>query len=294
VKSRLAALALGPPSLLFSLVVLAGCAGRPPQPARLALDQFLAIGQPALVDLVRVMEVSSNRERRDILTRILVHRDIAHQRLPYTAGASMGENIVLEIGRGPRTVIFTAHHDAAPGSPGANDNASCIASILAAYERLRGDPPRSLTARFIIFDGEERTREGSRAYVKGRDVGDVLGVYSYELCGIGTRINLWDVVTPELAEALIFTTLIDVLERAGLPYAVRGYVGQSSDHSSFRALDPPIPGFALTMLPEGVFAQLRPFRYYHRPTDLAATLDEGAMRTMADVIVLTVRALDRT
>lgn len=248
---------------------------------------------PALVDLVRTMETPSNEERRRILEAILRHRGIEYRAEPYAADGARGENIVLELGRAPRMVIFTAHYDVHPGSPGANDDASCIASILAAYERLRRDPPGRLTVRFIIFDGEERTREGSRAYVRAHDLREVIGVYAYELCGIGRRINIWDMVTPALRETEIFTALIAAVEEAGLPYVVRGRVGTaSSDHEPFRKRVPSIPGFGVTILPEGALRQLQPFRYYHRPTDLASTLEESALRTMADLIYRSVRKLD--
>lgn len=277
---------------LLALLLFPACADPTVQRSRLDLAQFLALRHPTLRDLVRAMETSSQVERREILRAILDHRAIAYHTHTYTARGAPGENFIFENGEGKPTVIFTAHYDVAPHSPGANDDASCIASILAAYDRLRRDPPRALKARFIIFDGEERTREGSQAYVTKRDLRDVIGVYSYELCGIGERTNIWDVVTPELKETLIFTALVEALEEAGAAYVVRGYVGHSSDHSSFMKLNPPIPGFAVTILPKGFFSQLKPFAYYHRPTDVASTLDEEAMQTMAEVIYRTVRKLE--
>jgi hypothetical protein len=272
--------------------VLGGCAVTP-QPSRLTLEEFRTLQAPGLVDLVRVLETTSNRERRTILKAVLDDRAIAYRAEAYSLDGARGENLVFEVGQGPRTVIVTAHHDVHPGSPGANDDASCIASILAAHERLRRDPPRGLRVRFIIFDGEERTREGSRAYVRSRDLSDVIGVYSYELCGIGRRVNVWDVVRPELTETEIFRALVAALEEARRPYVVRGRVGPaSSDHESFMKLDPPVPGFGVTILPDGGLAQLRPFRHYHGPTDRASTLEEQAMWAMADLIMLTVRRLE--
>ena len=277
---------------LLAPLALGACAVGP-QPSRVTLDEFRALQTPRLLDLVRVLETPSNRERRTILKAVLDDRAIAYRAEAYSLDGGHGENLVFEVGGGPRTVIFTAHHDVRPGSPGANDDASCIASILAAHERLRRDPPRGLRVRFIIFDGEERTREGSRAYVRSRDMSDVIGVYSYELCGMGRRINVWDVVRPELRETEIFRALAAALEEARLPHVVRGRVGlASSDHESFMKLDPRVPGFGVTILPDGVISQLRPFRHYHRPTDLAATLEEQAMQTMADLIHRTVRRLE--
>jgi len=249
-----------------AVTLLAGCAVPLPK-SRLSLDQYLSLPRPSLVDLARAMETTSNVERRDVLKAVLGHRRVPYTVHSYVAGAGTGENFIFEVGEGRRTVIFTAHHDTYPSSPGANDDASCIAAILAAYERLRASPPRNLMVRFIIFDGEERRLEGSRSYAAGRNFDDVIGVYAYELCGIGTRVNLWDVVSDGLKRSEIFTQLVEVLEEGGIPFVVRGAVttsgrgSHSSDHAAFREADPPIPGLAVTILPDGLLAQLRPFDY---------------------------------
>jgi hypothetical protein len=56
---------------------------------------------------------------------------------------------------------FVAHYDSKPLAPGANDNASGVAALLAMLERWPSNKP----ARFIFFDGEEIGLLGSSAYV---------------------------------------------------------------------------------------------------------------------------------
>ncbi len=91
-------------------------------------------------------------------------------------------------------VIFSAHFDAVPGSPGANDNGSGVAAVLEGARVLAGEPaPR--TVRFMFFTAEEFGLIGSRQYVaqiltpklesgEERFIGcvnlDVMGYYSDE------------------------------------------------------------------------------------------------------------------
>ena len=91
-------------------------------------------------------------------------------------------------------VIFSAHFDAVPGSPGANDNGSGVAAVLEGARVLAGEPaPR--TIRFMFFTAEEFGLIGSRQYVAAvltpklesgeeRFIGcvnlDVMGYYSAE------------------------------------------------------------------------------------------------------------------
>ncbi|MFW5921038.1 MAG: M28 family peptidase [Polyangiales bacterium] len=51
-------------------------------------------------------------------------------------------------------VVVGAHYDSAIGSPGANDNGSGVAALLAIARRLQGSRPRH-TLRFVAFTNEE-------------------------------------------------------------------------------------------------------------------------------------------
>jgi Zn-dependent M28 family amino/carboxypeptidase len=52
------------------------------------------------------------------------------------------------------TIVIGAHYDSAPGSPGANDNASGVAALLALAE-LHARQTRERTIRFVAFANEE-------------------------------------------------------------------------------------------------------------------------------------------
>lgn len=66
-------------------------------------------------------------------------------------------NVIAEIrgsSRAGEIVVVGAHFDTVRGSPGANDNASGVAALLAIARRLAGSKP-ARTLRLIAFTGEE-------------------------------------------------------------------------------------------------------------------------------------------
>lgn len=78
-------------------------------------------------------------------------------------------NIELELPGGAKkreVVVVGAHYDSAPGTPGADDNGSGVAGLLALAERL-GRVERSRTLRFVAFVNEEPP------YFQSTDMGSV-------------------------------------------------------------------------------------------------------------------------
>lgn len=91
-------------------------------------------------------------------------------------GAYAGEsahNLIAEVpgtGGADERVVVGAHYDTVPGSPGANDNASGVAVLLALAAWAR-DNPQPRTLRFIAFANEEQpfhqtSDMGSEAYAR--------------------------------------------------------------------------------------------------------------------------------
>ena len=64
------------------------------------------------------------------------------------------ENLETEIPGSGEVLVVGAHYDSVIGSPGANDNGSGIAALLALAERLAGTKPRR-TLRLVAFANEE-------------------------------------------------------------------------------------------------------------------------------------------
>ena len=76
-------------------------------------------------------------------------------------------NLVAEIqgGTSDDAVELCAHWDSVETTPGADDNASGVAGVLEAARALRDTELPARTIRFVLFGGEERDFDGSRAHM---------------------------------------------------------------------------------------------------------------------------------
>lgn len=89
----------------------------------------------------------------------------------YQADGKACHNIEVEIrGSSPEIVLIGAHYDSVLGAPGANDNGSGVAGVLALARRFAGKPTNR-TLRFVTFVNEEppyfqTARMGSLVYAQ--------------------------------------------------------------------------------------------------------------------------------
>lgn len=241
------------------------------------------------------------------------------QRLGYAVGQSapsaapaqqtIGESVVqnLEVRvigglKGSEQVVVGAHYDTHSGCPGADDNASGVAAVLALARRLSKHRP-SRTLRFVFFVNEEQPyfqteQMGSLVYAKrlvaeGATIAAMLSIESigyfsdepgsqrYPEPLKGKYPSVGDfiaVVANERSRPLLEQVMVP-MKRASIPV-----VGDSmpeelpgvgwSDHWSFWRVDAP----AL------MITDTAPYRYphYHRASDTADRLDfERMARTVA-------------
>ncbi|HKX05447.1 MAG TPA: M28 family peptidase [Methylomirabilota bacterium] len=198
--------------------------------------------------------------------------------------------------------MLCAHHDAVPGSPGANDNAAAVGILLHLIPRLPPRIPPGWRVRLLFTAAEEIDYLGARAYVEDTSLEGIAGVLSLELCGIGDAVALWDVGAP--------TTFLDAvtsaLQAAGLARDVGHHVvGRipvfGSDHRAFA--DAGVPAYGLTTVPahevpalrQFIFSPLRtmfrgggrrpkPFDTYHTAGDHGGTLDAAALDRMVSAL----------
>lgn len=176
-------------------------------------------------------------------------------------------------------VVVGAHYDSHDESPGANDNATGIAALLAVAESLRM-APRDRTLRFVAFPNEERpyTRTrlmGSRVYARRcRARGEnVVSMVSLETVGRHHGPPRLAVVSNLASGSRRLATR---LHRALRPVESQRVVGpaflpllKSSDHWSFWK-----EGYAAVMVTDG-----GPLRYlhYHRRSDRPEVVDFDAL-----------------
>ncbi|MBI2160031.1 MAG: M20/M25/M40 family metallo-hydrolase [Candidatus Rokubacteria bacterium] len=249
--------------------------------------------------LARLLEGRTNAEREAALARYLESRGVPFARHPFADFEARGENLSVDVGTGDRVLVLVAHHDAVPGSPGANDNAAAVGILLHLLERVAQAPPSRARVRVLFTGAEELGYLGARAYVGGAALGDVAGVLSLELCGIGDSLVVWDAVdrTPFLERVSGAFQGLGLERDAG--YHVVGRIPLfGSDHRAFAAAG--IPAYGLTMVPatqaealrEFVFHPIRgaarfglrrppPFDTYHTARDTGATLEPEALERTA-------------
>jgi hypothetical protein len=243
--------------------------------------------------LVALLEGRTNAEREAAVGRWFAARGVPFTEHRFRRMEGRGVNYVVEVGSGGRAIVLIAHHDAVPGSPGANDNAVAVAILLTLLARLREAPPRQHRVRLLFTAAEEMGYLGARAYVEDTPLDDVAGVLSLELCGIGDSLVIWDAAD----ETAFLAVVRRAFERLGLR-ADEGYhvVGRipvfGSDH---RAFAPTVPAYGLSAVPVAqaealrgfVFRPMRsallhlvrrppPFATYHTPRDRGDTLDAAA------------------
>jgi hypothetical protein len=205
-------------------------------------------------------------------------------------------NIEVEIrGARPEILVVGAHYDSVFGSPGANDNGSGVAGLLALARRFAGKPCGQ-TLRFVAFVNEEppyfQTPEmGSFVYARRcKDRGDqvagmisleTIGYFSdeprsqkYPSAGLGffypTKGNFIGFVGNTGSRSLLRAAVSAFkkeqklpCEGAALPAAIPG-IGWSDQWSFWEC------GYSAIMVTDTV-----PFRYphYHSSTDTPDKLD---------------------
>jgi Zn-dependent M28 family amino/carboxypeptidase len=214
----------------------------------------------------------------------------------------------LVVGDPPKArILIGAHYDAVSGTPGADDNASGVATLLAVAGAIG---PRADVC-YVAFDGEECGLAGSRAFVERLGLNRLEQVHVLEMVGFtdhrpGSQGNpVPPVQAPTVGDFLGLvgthgsSRLLDlVLATAGhsaipvfglyLPPVATEMIRQvaphvlRSDHAPF--WEAGIPALMWTDTAE--------FRNpnYHRPTDTPDTLDYAFMAEVARLLIHTVLA----
>lgn len=223
------------------------------------------------------------------------------------------KNLVVEkrgVKRPDEIVLIGAHYDTAPGTPGANDNGTGVAILLAIAAQLQHQQPER-TVRFVAFANEEPpffdTRNmGSRhtaARIKAKKE-NVVAMLSLETLGCYSDVegsqsypfpfdllypstgNFVGFVSDMSSVALTRKTVESFRSHAAFPSegaAVPGFIPGIywSDHASFWAIG--VPAVMVT--------DTAPFRYqyYHTGDDVASQVDFDRLaritRGLVDVTV---------
>jgi hypothetical protein len=293
--------------------VLTRRAGPPPVFTPAPLEAVLG-GPREPLALTRLLESRDNAAREAAVARYLSERGVPFARHAFATFEGRGDNFAVDVGRGDRVLVLVAHHDAVPGSPGANDNAASVAILLTLLERLAASPPSRLRVRLLFPACEELGYLGARAYVRETPLAGVVGALSLELCGIGDTLAIWDAGD----ETPFLRTVRGAFEalgrRADESYHVVGRIPVfGSDHRAFAAAG--VPAYGLTVIPAAEADALRqfvfspvtsaisaiaavkrrpvPFDTYHTRRDALATVDGVALDMVVHALEAVVAAAGR-
>ena len=134
--------------------------------------------------------------------------------------------------------MLGAHYDSVPQSPGANDNGSGTAVLLAVAEEL-ANQELPLEMRIIAFGSEEIGLLGSTHYVstlsnEERDL--IAGMLNFDALGLGgLRIG---------GDLFLVERTLDLARSSGIQASTSlESVGSSSDHAPFRNAGIPVQFF---------------------------------------------------
>ena len=244
-------------------------------------------------------------EAAELIEHLLREAGYVPARQEYEARGKRFANIEAEI-RGESApadvVVVGAHYDTGRGSPGANDNGSGVAALLALARAFAGERT-SRTLRFVAFTNEERPllrtkKMGSRVYaMRCRERGErVVGMVCLETIAYRShskwsqRLSLFGLVAPRTGNFIAFVgnrRSRELLREAATSFRRHARVpcetftlptnfpgAWSSDHWSFWK-----EGYPALMVTDT--APLR-YPYYHKPGDTPDKLDYEFLRSVVD------------
>lgn len=196
----------------------------------------------------------------------------------YAGGANVVATIPATTGA-ENQLIVGAHFDSVSGSPGANDNASGSAVVLAIARFLADVPCRNAPVTIVFFDQEELGLFGSRAFAQTLSPADVRAVHTIDQVA-------WDDDGDRRFELELPTAALEAEWRAAatiVGVTVVTTTTSGTDHEAFRDR-----GFAaMGLTEEFVGGDTSPHR--HLASDTAATVDLDylvlAARLTAQVVI---------
>ncbi len=249
-------------------------------------------------------------------------RGLEPQREPFEGRGQTFANLVAEVPgrRAPgEIVVVGAHYDTCGDQPGADDNASGVAGLLAIARAMAGSGA-DRTLRLVAFANEEPPffkgqLMGSRVHAEAsRARGDrIVGMWSLEMLGYysdapGSQEYPWPLglIYPDRGDFVAMVA--DHASRAWVHASIRAFRRTATIPSEGIASPFPVVGLDLSDhwsfwrsgYPALMVVDGGPFRnpHYHRPTDLPGTLDFASsarvVRSLVDALVevLTLRDSD--
>jgi hypothetical protein len=220
--------------------------------------------------LVNRTTAPNRQAARQYLAQLLMDMGL----VPLEQDYGSGSNVYAELrSTSPAPyVVLGAHFDTVAPSPGANDNATGVAAVLATARYATALPCRSKNFYFVLFDEEEVGLVGSKNFAnKLKTDGTVVhSVHTIDQMG-------WDQNGDRLIELELPDTGLEALYRAGVAelgasIPIKVTRTGSTDHASFR------PAFPATGVTEG-FTSGDTTPYYHMAGDTYETVNFAYLKS---------------
>ncbi len=217
------------------------------------------------VTLAHRASVAERAAARTYLRDALAARGLNAELRAYTTGQNVVASLPATTGATTARIVVGAHYDSVPAGPGAADDGTGVAIVLAAARYLATLPRRDHPIDFVLFDQEEIGLVGSAVYAgaltsDGAAVDSVhcFDMVSFDGDGDGA-VELW---SPSAG-------LEDLYRLHGTPRSipVHAVTFASSDHQSFLRR-----GFAAVGVGEE-FVGGDHTPHYHRATDTFDRID---------------------
>jgi Peptidase family M28 len=294
--------------IVTALGVLLNWHPAPPSPrasnvelVRPAMTHPIVDAQRLLSDLdaltySRYTEADRTKARRYII-QSLQDSGWTAQEIPFEGGV----NIYAEkAGTGSGSILLGAHYDTVERSPGADDNATSVATVLETARLFNSPTPRTL--KLLFFDLEEAGLIGSQAFVtnlaqtddlKGTVILEMLG-YACAEAGCQSYPTMLPVPPPSDRG-----DFLAVIGNQGHPALLNSFTSQTSLPPVFTLAVPTLGDFT----PDLVRSDHAPFwkkglgavfvtdtanfrnPHYHQPTDTVETVDREFFLGSAQIIV---------
>lgn len=234
----------------------------------------------------------------------------------FEAGGLHGANVIGVLrGSGPEFVLVGAHHDTAPGAPGAYDDGGGVGVLIEVARALARDGSRPRSVVFASFDGEEAwatgkaTTAGSRAYVAslGADARSLTAAFVVEMCGYaGGRPLLQTIAYADprrpggyvVAPGWLVGASLEGSRAAGPGFGIGDPLIPWLYQAGVRSVRVDLYGDDLSFLQAGlpaVFASdssfSRFYPWYHQAGDTADKLDAASLASMGAAVLGAVRGI---
>ena len=198
----------------------------------------------------------------------------------------VSNNVIARLpGRTDDEIIVSSHLDTAPGSPGADDNASGTQGLYDIAARLVADGPLEKTVTFVAFGAEEYGMLGSFRYVANRKTRGSLGAVraNINLDAIGAGEALWCYVAPDSLRTLVENELARSRASDLFSSITFAETKRSVDAYPFHAEGIPNVSFIGW-----------PYDDYHQPTDDLALIDHDMVDYLTTISYALTRSLGET